>query len=457
MKPMDLLEAMGSIRDGYIVEAKAAPGKKEATIGTSKTSPAEEPLPFQADKAPRNYQVYRGKKDGNGWKCFVILSVAAGLLLAILAGSGTLARWADYFAGFLHPTENPAQFTQPTEVTEPSKEPAVSSTRHVNRELSENLSLDAEAVLPGKDAYSTYTLKMVDGNPDRLFEILSPQGHGSYTKEDLRDRGYVVYHESSGKELVVRDDVLAINYCTYGDSGIDPMEELCSLMYYHTLEHPQAQPHDLSFMTVAEMEAFGKDILAQLGIAWEPILNKVVTLSGQEILDFQKEMFTKSSYTEFGTPLTLTEAEDTCYLEFLFAYDGLPIFGSDEPTVSYVDDGFAPSCAFATMTLNNNGIVDFDIRYPCTIASASEPETVLTLEEAISALYNTYDLQILFGSKKITGIYMEFIPIKQGTSMILTPYWCFEEINETQAGRPGYLGNANRFNAITGKDLAYGG
>lgn len=336
-------------------------------------------------------------------------------------------------------------------------EASAPSTKYINQEICENLLIDAEALIPGKQQYSTYTLKMVDGNPDRLFEILSPKGHGSYTKEDLSDRGYVVYHESSGKELVVRDDVIAINYYTYEPSGTDPMEELCSLMYDYTLEYPQAQPHDLSFMTVAEMEAFGKDILAQLGIAWEPILNKAVTLSGQEILDFQKEMFTKSSYTEFGTPLTLTEAEDTCYLEFLFAYDGLPILGSDEPTVSYVDDGFVPSCAFATMTLNNKGIVDFDIRYPCTIESASEPKTVLTLEEAISALYSKYDLQILFGSKKITGIYMEFIPIKQGTSMILTPYWCFEEINETLVGQPGYLGNANRFNAITGKDLAYGG
>lgn len=333
-------------------------------------------------------------------------------------------------------------------------ESSASRTQHVTQDLAENLTIDAEAVIPGRTQYSTYTLKMVDSAPDQLFGIFCPEGYGSFTKEDRSYPGSSVfaYKTSDGKVLVVQDN--CIDYSSYDvETGNQPMQEIATLMYYHTQEHPDAQPHDLSFMTVAEMEGFCKTILTQLGVAWEPKLNQCVTLSGQEILDFQQEMFGKSYYTEMGQPpMQLTDAKDSCYLEFSFSFDGIPLFGPEEPTVSFMDGVIPPSAVKATIMINADGIQDFHLQGICAVAYASDPQTVLTLEDAITALKNKYDVEILFGTQKITDIWMEYIPVKQGESTVLTPYWCFKNIDES-----GKYASADRINAITGKDLAYGG
>lgn len=343
-----------------------------------------------------------------------------------------------------------------TAIVEVVNEPSAPSTQHITREICENRTIDGEAVIPGKTQYSTYTLKRVDGDPDRLFEIFCPEGHGSYTQETFDYSNDVVYRESNGKVLVVRDD--AISYSAFDiDSGENPMQEVGNLMYYYTQEHPQTQPRDLSFMTVAEMEKFGKDILRQLGIEWKAELLNCVTLSGQEILDFQKEMFSKSIYTEFGTPTALSKAEDTCYLEFTFSHDGVPLFGPEEPSVSFVEDVFPPMPANATILFNKDGIQKVEVNCACIAETASEPQEILSLENAIASLKSKYDLAIQFGTLKVTDIWMEYIPVKQGNTLVLTPYWCFKEIDEERQNIPGYLGNGERFNAITGKDLAYGG
>lgn len=120
MTSLDLLEVIGSIRTSYILEAKKVSETKETKkFNHSDTHLMEEPLPFQTEKAPRYYQAnYSKKHKKNGLKRFLVLSAAAGLLLAVLAGRGTIAGWADYFETFLNRTENPYQYTQPTETTQ---------------------------------------------------------------------------------------------------------------------------------------------------------------------------------------------------------------------------------------------------------------------------------------------------------------------------------------------------
>lgn len=350
-------------------------------------------------------------------------------------------------------TTTASYVTDMTDITNVG-ETAAPGTQHVTQELCENLSIDAEAVIPGKNQYSTYTLKMVDCDPDRLFNLFCPGGYGSYTMED-RDY-YTVYDESSGKELVVYEN--SIYYSTYNFNMEErPMQDVGTLMFYHSQDYPQAAPHDLSFMNVEDMEIFGKNILNQLGISWEPKLLRCVTLSGQEILDFQKELFGNSSNTGFRTPTTLTEATDTCYLQFNFSYDGIPLIGFEEPTVSNYENWEPSPAVTATIMFNADGIQTCTVFFPCTIETASNPQPILNLEEAIALFKDKYDLQILFDSRKFTDIWMEYIPVKRDQDLVLTPYWCFLEVDEEAKDSPNYFGSADRFNSITGKDLTYGG
>lgn len=98
------------------------------------------------------------------------------------------------------------------------------------------------------------------------------------------------------------------------------MQDVGTLMSYYTKEHPQAEPHDLSFMKAAEMEPFCRNLFNQLGMAFEPKLERCVTLTGQEIMDFQNELFggSGSEREMMPTPTNLTTATETCYLEFSF-------------------------------------------------------------------------------------------------------------------------------------------
>lgn len=365
----------------------------------------------------------------------------------------------------------PVTITKETESSVPSDTLAAESetatttvpnevnTQHLFQQLDDNVQVDAEVILPEKEAYSTYTLKMVDCDPDRLFAIFSPEGYGSYTLDDRRS---LRYFESSGKKLVVRDD--SISYSAYNiDLGDNPMQDVDTLMYYYTQEHPQTEPHELSFMTVAAMEQVCDDVFSQLGIAFEPKLERCVTLTGQEIMDFQNELFGGSYDPEMGrTPTGLTSATDTCYLEFSFTYDGLPLLGSEEPGVASAVSMMPTPSVTATIMINADGIQKCNVYYPCTIAAESQPQAVLTPDEAVAALKDKYSLEIHTSSEVFSNVWLEYIPIATEDSVTLTPYWCFvsrsawENSDETGGVNPEYA-NAQHFNAITGKDLTYGG
>lgn len=119
MTAMDLLEVIGSIRSSYILEAKhASVEKAKENLSFCNVHCMDELLPSRSEKEPRYSQVDQSKKQKKNGLKLLILSAAAGLLLAVLAGRGTIAGWADYFETFLNRTEKPYQYTQPTGTTQ---------------------------------------------------------------------------------------------------------------------------------------------------------------------------------------------------------------------------------------------------------------------------------------------------------------------------------------------------
>ena len=124
MTSIELLTILNSIRDCYILEARniGSPQKPKMPAPGGGNS-GETPLPIPSEKALGRYQAKESRKrKKNGLKRLLVLSAAAGILLAALAGKGTIAGWADYFEIFRNRTENPYQYTQPADTTEPSQE-----------------------------------------------------------------------------------------------------------------------------------------------------------------------------------------------------------------------------------------------------------------------------------------------------------------------------------------------
>lgn len=105
-----------------------------------------------------------------------------------------------------NPTVTPHDVTESLQMENENRQ----ASQYVNQEIQENLFIDAEVIIPSDQQYSTHTLRMVDCDPDRLFGIFCPGGIESYTAEDLRkDHGHIIYHESSGKELIIYENSIS--------------------------------------------------------------------------------------------------------------------------------------------------------------------------------------------------------------------------------------------------------
>lgn len=119
MTTMDFLEVFGSIRDSYILEAKngAQPPKRLKPENAPKEKP-QQPLTLVPTEAQYPYQTRKHEKQKKkGFKKFLILSAAAALLLATLAGRGYFTQWTEYFSTFLEKTQEQNQYADPTEET----------------------------------------------------------------------------------------------------------------------------------------------------------------------------------------------------------------------------------------------------------------------------------------------------------------------------------------------------
>lgn len=183
MTSIELLTILNSIRDSYILEARAMGNKKKPKmIPPDSGSPAEKPLPFSSEKVPGRYQAKEPRKrKKNGLKRFLVVSAAAGILLAALAGRGTIAGWGDYFETFRNRTKNPYQYTQPADVTAPPQRETMPTQNNATDTSMETARILAytnyfNEWMPGSlgsSAYSPYyEMKFLDLNGDGLDEMV---------------------------------------------------------------------------------------------------------------------------------------------------------------------------------------------------------------------------------------------------------------------------------------------
>ena len=87
MTSIELLTILNSIRDSYILEARAMEKKQKPKMNPSGSgSPTEKPLPVPSENTLGRYQAKESRmRKKNGLKRFLVLSAAAGILLAALA------------------------------------------------------------------------------------------------------------------------------------------------------------------------------------------------------------------------------------------------------------------------------------------------------------------------------------------------------------------------------------
>ena len=276
MTSLDLLEVIGSIRNSYILEAKKVSETKETKkLNHTDSHPMEKPLPFQTEEAPRYYQTSCSKEQKkNGLKRFLVLSAAAGLLLAVLAGRGTIAGWADYFVTFLNRTENQYQYTQPIDETKPHSESPQTEETLPSSGDGESIPY-TEEVPP---AFSTepvtfdgYALTPEGGSvPVRLTMEVENVQEGEAAWQQIVSQGAQLPEPEQGKEYI-----LVTVKVTYEDGDLETLN-FCE-------NYPASWDAAIVFFNIPNENSNTEDVTRQLpNCIWGPDEYKGRTLSKGE-------------------------------------------------------------------------------------------------------------------------------------------------------------------------------
>lgn len=345
-------------------------------------------------------------------------------------------------------------------------------SEHIKKTLCDGLEIDAD--IP---AYSFMSLPTYKSNPlvvskdnaVKLFMKEKTREISVQKKDDYDPNGFCLTMKH-GQEIYHQSG--RINY--YSETP-EKDQEIFDVLWKYGEVHQQKEVNILSFKSPQEVIKQGEELLKELGAIGSPDIKagRIVGLSASEIMNWQAELLKNDEYkkwTEIGKTIILKDltAEDDAYLlDFSFKYQNVPVFNQDfEPAVKSASDGFSPPSMKAYMLVTQKGLRYFTFENGMsTNGVASSPRNIISAQQALNNIIDKYDNTILFGTQRITEVWLEYIPIsdpdshKAGAAVTLMPYWCFRVATfDDKTGK--MLGkeydSAERINAITGKDLTYG-
>lgn len=158
MTALELLEAMGYIRESYVLESEeAAPSPVPRKTPAPKGAAA--PIPFSAPEKPGKYVVKQTKKKKScRFPALMVLAATAALLLLTPTGQGRIHQWTEHFSSFIEKQQRQEQYVQPTEeVSLPAFSTSPVTINGYELQDGANLSVQVTMaltdVIRGEDAY----------------------------------------------------------------------------------------------------------------------------------------------------------------------------------------------------------------------------------------------------------------------------------------------------------------
>lgn len=145
---------------------------------------------------------------------------------------------------------------------------------------------------------------------------------------------------------------------------------------------------------------------------------------------------------------------DKCYyLIFGCTIDDIPVLGMQEPAIRSADDNAIIRVTSARVLIDNGRIRSMELDGMFNI-KADDKTQLKSIEEICDTLKKKYEIEIITAPRIIRKAYLEYVFVHDNSSADLSkgklvPYWCFE----VQMDNHIY---AERINAITGGDFAYG-
>ena len=381
-------------------------------------------------------------------KLFAVLFTAA---LATLCACGETSETSDR-------TEVP----QVTGAALPAQDSRQPQTTHMTQTLCDGLSIDADIPVLENPALPTY---QADYFRISAADAVSLLAGGSKiiteTPHHYDPDGFTLVLEN-GAEISHANGILT--YCSETENRD---REIADLLSSYGEAHSKEEVHVLSFMPPDEAVSKASALICALDVIGEPALDSVTGLSGAEIQAWQSELMTDENYSwwaDIGKATVLddlTSEDDAYYISFYFTYQSVPVFDQDrEPGISSASDSFPSNSMKAEVLITPKGVRYFKVENTLsTQGEISEAQSLISVQEALEKLCEKQENTISFGTQLITRVWLENIPLRAENAVegagpfILKPYWCFGTVDAESDG--GHIMNADRINAVTGKDLAY--
>lgn len=343
----------------------------------------------------------------------------------------------------------------------------------MTKNLCEGLEIDANIPISNVSSLPTYQARPMTISQADAVSLFFKEGKreiGTQTKDNYDPKGFRLTMKG-GQEIFHRSGQLSLD----SESSAKDRDIFDVLQRYGEA-HSQEETQALSFMSPQEAVKQGKGLLEKLGLIANPDIQsgKVVGLNAKDIMEWQGELLKDAAYKEgvdIGKTVILkdlTSEDDAYLLVFSFLYQNVPVFNQDcEPSISSASDGFAPPSTKVAMLITAKGVRYFSLEGGLSAnGTASSPQAIMSAEQALNKLVEKYKDTVRFGKQCITEVWLEYIPQSDNSNqkpdalITLTPYWCFRlaSFDDTTGKMDGReFDSAERFNAITGKDLAYGG
>lgn len=333
---------------------------------------------------------------------------------------------------------------------------------HITQSIDEKNVIDADVTSPVGDVCSSFEIEPIEISTEMGALLFFPEDSTSRTIEEIDD--ITSLKTDGGNRFTTQRGI-----CSFRKEGEEgkKYDEIQNLLWRYSKEFPESVNRSLDFMTQDEAIKLAINIFSELGTCFTPVLEDCIALDHQQLMEYQKTLFSSDSiYDEFGKTYLLdglSENYDAYLLSFAFTYRDIPIYGFEgEPKVRFVENIYPPFQSTATMVISRQGLVSFQAIGIYKEISEQTETQILNVDELLEVYKQKCDLTLWNENRRVSNIYLEYIPILRETGMVLTPYWCLLidlETSSSPTDEPKWINaiESERFNAFTGKDILYGG
>lgn len=348
--------------------------------------------------------------------------------------------------------------TEETISKENNDNSAEKHTEHLSYEITDNMQIHADI-----SAYDENVKLYEAAAKEFSADTLSKRFFSDVSKVKQNDNPNGIDLESEdGSALFVTKGYFDYFY----SQDIEDIKYLIQGTYFSELNYQNK--NDEVIKKLGERQVV-KDILKDIEQIYNPGQNeKIALLNGVELeagklLERQKleiEKFDLQNDIDNGRYHKVDETmipKDCYYLIFGITKNGIPIIGAQEPYVLTADEDAIYENTCIQVIADTTGIKSIQVSGAYSFTER-ETAVILSPKEACNAIQKKYDMQILTSEYEISRVWLEYVFVPDVTAEntlekgTLQPYWCFEIIDKADAENS----YADRINAVSGGDLAYG-